>query len=72
MLPVPDVVLHERILLCESTLDSQDSAVNPAADAAGTCDVLRIAARKAVGCEDHSAYQGVQSGVHASERWQND
>eukprot|EP00878_Enallax_costatus_P035802 GHUV01040026.1.p1 GENE.GHUV01040026.1~~GHUV01040026.1.p1 ORF type:complete len:222 (+),score=50.57 GHUV01040026.1:142-807(+) len=63
MLPAPDVVLHERILLCESKLDTQDTADNSLAEASSTCRVLRIAARKAVGCEDDATYEAEPASI---------
>lgn len=52
MLPAPDVVLSERIVLCETALgeDSDVSLSSSGSQAPTVCDVLQLAARKRVGC----------------------
>lgn len=60
MLPTPDVVLHERILLLENKLDRENgSEVRSNTQQSSVCGVLQLAARKAVGCEDEEALEGV-------------
>lgn len=59
MLPAPDVVLNERITLYENTYENQSTSDPGPTAEAGVCDVLRLAARKAVGCGDDAAFQGV-------------
>jgi len=50
-LPSPDVYLSERIILCETKLQSDlDASSNSGIAAATVCDVVKLAARKAVGC----------------------
>lgn len=50
-LPSPDVYLSERIILCETKLQSDlDASLNSGVAPATVCDVVQLAARKAVGC----------------------
>jgi hypothetical protein len=59
MLPTPDVVLHERILLCENRINEQDVQDNSrTSEAASVCGVLQLAAQKAVGCGGQEALAG--------------
>jgi hypothetical protein len=59
MLPTPDVVLHERILLCENRINDQDVPEdNRSEEAASVCGVLQLAAQKAVGCGGQEALAG--------------
>lgn len=67
MLPTPDVVLYERVLLSDYRTDVQSLSGNPDAETSGACDVLRLAARKAVGCGDDAAYEGPQ--IHQLFGW---
>ncbi|WIA15951.1 hypothetical protein OEZ85_012693 [Tetradesmus obliquus] len=56
MLPTPDVVLHERILLCENRINEQDAQEDSrSAEGASVCGVLHLAAQKAVGCGGQEA-----------------
>lgn len=50
-LPAPDVLLSERVVVCEARLpDYRADADQGSRQAASVCGVLQIAARKAVGC----------------------
>lgn len=61
MLPTPDVVLHERILLCENRINEQDAQEDSrSAEGASVCGVLHLAAQKAVGCGGQEALAGTQ------------
>lgn len=51
LLPSPDVVLSEKLVLCETRLsDDIEAERSSALRQASICDVLQLAARKAVGC----------------------
>jgi hypothetical protein len=59
MLPTPDVVLHERILLCENRINDLDvQEEGRTNEASSVCTVLQLAAQKAVGCEGQEALAG--------------
>lgn len=50
-LPAPDIVLSERLVLCETALsDDAGGKISSESNQASACDVLQLAARKAVGC----------------------
>jgi hypothetical protein len=50
-LPAPDTVLSERLVLCETRLsDDVECERSSALSQTSVCDVLQLAARKAVGC----------------------
>lgn len=59
-LPVPDVYLSERIILTETKLsDNVEFDASSVGAPASACDVLQLAARKAVGC---AVEEGVAEG----------
>lgn len=50
-LPAPDIVLSERLVLCEAALsDDAGGKLSSDSSQASACDLLQLAARKAVGC----------------------
>jgi hypothetical protein len=60
VLPAPDIVLSERLVLCETRLsDDAESGRDSSGNQASVCDVLQLAACKAVGCGvDGGAVEG--------------